>query len=195
VFTGIVQAIGRVRSVDESTLLVEAPAELSGDGYELGESVAVNGCCLTVVASQGALAFDVSPETLRRTSLGNLHAGDPVNLERAMSANGRFGGHVVQGHVDATGEVVSITPQGEFTVLRVRAPREYDRYLIDKGSVTVDGISLTVVEPREAEFDVWLVPHTLEHTNLHSRKPGDTVNLEFDVIAKYVEKMLAPRFG
>ncbi|AIE85372.1 riboflavin synthase [Fimbriimonas ginsengisoli] len=189
-FTGIVQAVGQVRAVEAAALVVDAPPSFGRGGFDLGESVAVNGCCLTVIASDGPLTFDVSPETWRRTSLACLRSSDPVNLERAMSADGRFGGHIVQGHVDATGGIVSLSAQGEFTVLRVQAPAEYDRYLIDKGSITVDGISLTVVEPKEGAFDVWLVPHTLSNTNLHARRPGDGVNLEFDVIAKYVEKLV-----
>lgn len=190
-FTGIVQAVGVVRSIQGAELRVVAPDTFAPDGFELGESIAVNGVCLTVVFSDGVLAFDVSPESFARTSLGDLETGSPVNLERAMSAGGRFGGHVVQGHVDAAGTVVSIEPQGEFVVIRFQAPAEYDRYLIDKGSVTIDGISLTVVEPKNGAFDVWLVPHTLQNTNLHAKRPGDRVNMEFDVIAKYVEKLLA----
>lgn len=194
-FTGIIQAVGTVRGFEGQTLRVSAPSGFAPDGYDLGESIAINGCCLTVIEAEGDIEFELSPETLDRTSLGAVGPGDPVNLERAMTANGRFGGHVVQGHVDATGEIVSITPSGDFVVLRVQAPTEYDRYLIDKGSVTVDGISLTVVEPTEGAFDVWLIPHTLDNTNLRAKKPGDRVNLEFDVIAKYVEKMLQPRLA
>jgi riboflavin synthase len=193
VFTGIIQAKGSVIELTDGVLRVNAPASFAPDGFEIGESIAVNGVCLTVISEDGGLRFDVSPETLRRTSLGDLAPGKSVNLERAMTAHGRFGGHVVQGHVDATGEVVSITPQGNSIVFRFRAPDEYDRYLIDKGSATIDGISLTVVDPKEGAFDVWVIPHTLQETNLGERQPGDRVNLEFDVLAKYVEKLLEAR--
>jgi len=189
-FTGIVQGLGRVSALEEGVIRVAAPEGMAPDGFEVGESVAVNGVCLTVTAEAGALRFDVSPETLQRSSLGNLRVGDVVNMERAMAAGQRFGGHIVQGHVDATGTLVSITPAENSNVYRFQAPAEYDRYLIDKGSVTIDGISLTVVKPENGAFDVWVIPHTLENTNLAGRKPGDRVNLEFDVIARYVEKLV-----
>lgn len=190
-FTGIIEGLGKVRSLSEGTLTVEVARGFENDPWKIGESVAVNGCCLTVVSATDTLAFDLSPETLARTSLGALAPGSTVNLERAMRADGRFGGHIVQGHVDATGAVVSITPAENATIFRFQAPLEFDRYLIEKGSVTVDGISLTVVNLRDAAFDVWIIPHTLQETNLRERKLGDRVNLEFDLIAKYVEK-LAP---
>jgi riboflavin synthase len=190
-FTGIVQAVGKVHRIENLVLEVDAPASFAPEGYDTGESVAVNGCCLTVVA-EAPLRFDLSEETLARTGLGQLRAGDPVNLERAMTARDRFGGHIVQGHVDATGEVLAVEPQEGSTILRFRVPEEYTRYLIDKGSVTIDGISLTVVRPEGDTFEAWIIPHTLENTNLAARQPGDRVNLEFDVIAKYVERLLAP---
>jgi len=191
VFTGIVQAVGKVVSLQSGVLLVDSPGSFAPSGFDLGESIAVNGVCLTVIDSAEGLRFDLSPETIQRTSLGDVRPGDPVNLERAMAADGRFGGHVVQGHVDATGTVVSLTPTDNSVVVRFQAPEKFDRYLIDKGSVTIDGISLTVVRPERGTFDVWVIPHTLENTSLGARTPGDRVNLEFDVIAKYVEKMLA----
>lgn len=190
-FTGIVERVGTVVAISPSRLTVAlegGPAD-----WQMGESVAVNGCCLTVVSTDGGLSFDVSPETLSRTALGDLVPGAPVNLERAMMAGGRFGGHFVQGHVDATGAVVSMMPEGNSTVLVIQAPPEYDRYLIDKGSVTVDGISLTVVSPDRGAFRAWIIPHTLEETNLRARKPGDRVNLEFDVLARYLEKLALAR--
>jgi len=191
-FTGIIGAIGTVDRVAGDAIAVETPAEFCEEGFEIGESIAVNGVCLTVVkAGGGRLSFDVSPETFNRTALQSLSNASRVNLERAMKAGERFGGHIVQGHVDATGSLVSIRPSGEFTVFRFGAPPEFDRYLIDKGSIAIDGISLTVVEPVRGEFDVWIVPHTLQNTNLSSLRPGDEVNLEFDVIAKHVEKLLA----
>lgn len=190
-FTGIVQALGEVRRQENLVLEVDAPEGFAGMGYDEGESIAINGCCLTVVGFD-PLRFDLSEETLARTDLGDLKAGDRVNLERAMTAQARFGGHIVQGHVDATGELVSIEPQEGSSVFRFRIPAEYGRYLIDKGSVTIDGISLTVVRPEGDTFETWIIPHTLANTNLGTRQPGDKVNLEFDVIAKYVERLLAP---
>lgn len=192
-FTGIVENLGTVRSLERGVLLLDAPTP--DEPWKLGESVAVNGVCLTVVSADNGVRFDLSPETLARTALGALKPGSLVNLERAMRADARFGGHIVQGHVDATGEVVSITPSANSVVFRFKAPEEFDRYLIDKGSVTVDGISLTVVEPVGGTFNVWVIPHTLEQTNLAQRQPGDKVNLEFDALAKYVEKLLQARLS
>ena len=190
-FTGIIQALGRVRSLESGVLTLTAPETFAPDGFDLGESIAVNGCCLTIIQAEDSIKFELSPETLARTSLGDLIPGSVVNLERAMTADGRFGGHIVQGHVDTPGTVVSITPSGNSVIYGFQAPFEYDRYLIDKGSVTVDGISLTVVGPKEGKFNVWVIPHTLQETNLGTRSIGDKVNLEFDVIARYVEKMIA----
>lgn len=185
-FTGIIEARGRVVSLTAGRLVVAAPL---GDEVAMGESVAVNGCCLTAVLIGPELAFDLSPETLARTNLGAVSVGDAVNLERAMRADGRFGGHIVQGHVDATGEVAAVTPVEGATILRLRVAAGFERYLIDKGSVTVDGVSLTVVSPRGQEFEAWIIPHTLMETNLGDRRTGDRVNLEFDVLAKYVERL------
>jgi riboflavin synthase len=189
-FTGIIEGIGRVRSVENGVLLLDVVRGFENDPWKIGESVAINGCCLTVVSSEDGLRFDLSPETLVKTSLSDLTLESMVNLERAMRADGRFGGHIVQGHVDATGEVVSITPQQNATVFRFRAPKDLERYMIDKGSITVDGISLTIVDLHGSEFDVWVIPHTLQETNLGDRQPGDRVNLEFDLIAKYVERLV-----
>ncbi len=203
-FTGIIEALGRIQQFELGSLMLQPDRPLGPDPVRLGESIAVNGCCLTVTAiappatanasdreaPSPALRFDLSPETLARTSLGSLGVGAHVNLERAMRADGRFGGHIVQGHVDATGEVVSIRPSGNSTVLRFRVQQGSEKYLIDKGSITVDGISLTLVEPAGSEFDAWIIPHTLTNTNLGERKPGDRVNLEFDVLARYVERLL-----
>ena len=190
-FTGIIQGLGRVVELRDGVLTVAPPDHFAPDGFDIGESIAVNGCCLSVVADRGELKFDLSPETLARTSLGKLIGGSVVNLERAMTASGRFGGHIVQGHVDATGTIESITPTGNSVVYRFQIPPNYDRYLIDKGSISIDGISLTVVQLDAGKFDVWVIPHTLQQTNLGTRKAGDTVNVEFDVIARYVEKMMA----
>jgi riboflavin synthase len=192
VFTGIIEALGRVRSLADGVLIVDLDRALGPDSVVEGESIAINGCCLTVVAPLDPLAlrFDLSPETLSRTSLGQLNSGSNVNIERAMRADGRFGGHIVQGHVDSTGVLVSATPSGNSTIFRFQVPDGDDRYLIDKGSITVDGISLTVVQPDETGFDAWVIPHTLQNTNLGSLKVGDKVNLEYDALARYVEKLL-----
>lgn len=190
-FTGIIERVGAVRSLEGDRLVVD-PGSLDGD-LALGESIAVNGVCLTLVSADRGLAFDVSPETFARTSLGDLKLGSLTNLERALRANARLGGHFVQGHVDATGEVVQVREEGEFFVYEFQAPPEYDRFLIDKGSVAVDGISLTVVRPERGKFEVWVIPHTREHTNLRERGPGDRVNLEFDMLAKYLEKLSGVR--
>jgi riboflavin synthase len=185
-FTGIVEELGRIDSFDAGRLRIAATEVL--DDVRLGDSIAVNGCCLTVVA-HGAdwWEADVSDETVKRTSLARCVSGDPVNLERAVKASDRLGGHLVQGHVDAVGEIIDPVPD-----LRVRVPAGLNRYLVEKGSVTVDGVSLTVVEPLDDGFTVAIIPHTAAVTTLGSKRPGDLVNLEVDVIAKYVERMLAP---
>ena len=192
-FTGIVESLGEVVSRDGGRLEVRPEPHLAPEGLADGESVAVNGCCLTVLPG-GGLRFDLSPETLDRTSLGDLAPGARVNLERATVAGGRLGGHVVQGHVDATGTFEGARPEGNSVVMRFRAPLGYGRYLIDKGSVAIEGVSLTVVRPEGDAFEVWVIPHTLECTNLGALRPGDRVNLEFDVLAKYVERLLEARF-
>ncbi len=163
------------------------------EGSEVGASVAVNGVCLTVVERpEGALAFDLSPETLARTSLGRLRPGQPVNLERPVTLLTRLGGHLVQGHVDGVGEVAALEPDGRGgAVLTVRAPGGLARYLVEKGSVAVDGVSLTVAGTDGDGFRVALIPHTLRATTLGAVRPGDPVNIEVDVIAKYVERLLA----
>jgi riboflavin synthase len=193
-FTGIVQTLGDVFSLEGGVLTMRAPSDWSlGDPLAIGESIAVNGCCLTVVTIDPHLTFDLSPETIERTALGDLSRGDRVNLERAMKPTDRFGGHIVQGHVDGTGMVRAIEEEGNATVIRFAVPPAFERYLIDKGSVAIDGVSLTVVRPVRSEFDVYVIPHTLEATNLGDRRPGDRVNLEFDLIAKYVERLMAQR--
>ncbi|HCE00348.1 MAG TPA: riboflavin synthase [Armatimonadetes bacterium] len=191
-FTGIVQTTGVVRSLESGVLTLDPQEVPGGKPWTIGESVAVNGCCLTVVDASDGLRFDLSEETIRRTSFQRARPGALANLERAMGEGDRFGGHIVQGHVDATGEIVSIRKTDLAWIFRFQAPAEYDRYLIDKGSVCVDGISLTVVEPKDGAFDVWVIPHTFEVTNFRAAQPGDLVNLEFDVIAKYLEKLAQP---
>jgi riboflavin synthase len=195
-FTGIVEETGRVFALRETThgvnLTVEA--DLVTADLAVGDSLAVNGCCLTVTARDAkVLSFDLLAETLRRTNLGQLHEGSDVNLERAMAADGRFGGHIVQGHVDCTARVVSVTQAGGDFRVEVELPGEFARYVCYKGSITIDGISLTVAEVLERSFAVCIIPHTMEVTNLRHRQPGGLVNLEFDLVAKYIERMLAGR--
>jgi len=191
-FTGIVEQIGTVTSVDQTSAahrLVVRGAAL-GD-LAIGASIAVNGVCLTAVEPAGdEVAVDVIPETLSRTNLGRLGVGSQVNLERPMRADGRFDGHVVQGHVDGTGTVTSIRDDEDGTTMRVETGAELMRYIVEKGSITVDGVSLTVAAADETGFEVALIPHTVEVTTLGLRNVGDTVNLETDVLAKYVERLM-----
>ncbi|MGA1363129.1 MAG: riboflavin synthase [Ilumatobacteraceae bacterium] len=184
-FTGIVEELGRVEARNGARLRIGARAVL--EGSDLGASIAVNGCCLTLVASgYDWWETDVSDETFSRTNLGSLSAGDPVNLERPMALGERLGGHLVLGHVDAVGEVVVPAPG-----LVVRLPRDLMRYLVEKGSVTVDGISLTCFNLTDDTFEVAVIPHTMEVTTLGSRKAGDRVNIEMDVLAKHVERLMS----
>jgi riboflavin synthase len=186
VFTGIVEELGRLRSRDGRRFVFEASDVLVD--AKIGDSIAHNGCCLTVVEIGDAwYAVDVVDETLRRTNLGDLRPGDPVNLERPMRANGRFDGHIVQGHVDGTGEVVAPAPDLRIAI----ADRRLLRYLVEKGSITVDGVSLTVVAVLDDGFTVAIIPHTAEVTTLGGRRAGERVNLETDVLAKYVERLLS----
>ena len=190
-FTGIVEELGAVASLEGPRLRISARTILEGVG--LGDSTAVNGCCLTVVAfdvDAGWWEADVSDETFARTSLGRLRVGDPVNLERPVRLADRLGGHLVQGHVDAVGEVVEPVPD-----LRVRMPAELTRYVVEKGSITVDGVSLTVVDALDDGFTVAIIPHTSAVTTLGVRRPGDLVNLEVDVTAKYIEKLVAAQLA
>jgi riboflavin synthase len=180
VFTGLVQAVGRVVGFADGRLIVEAPDAWPGDPWAIGESIAVDGCCLTLIGVEGGLEFDVSHETLARTTFDDLGSGSLVNLERAMKASDRLGGHIVQGHVDTVG--VLLARNGLF-VFEVGA--EYAKYLVDKGSIAVNGVSLTVVQPEGGRFAAALVPHTLAVTNLGGLQPGMGVNVEFDVLAKY----------
>jgi riboflavin synthase len=186
-FTGIVEELGTVRSRDGHRFVFEAEV-VTGDAA-IGDSIAVNGCCLTVVdIDKGWWAADAVDETLARTNLGDLRPGDRVNLERPVRPADRLGGHIVQGHVDTVGEVVSPAPD-----LQVRMPAELTRYVVEKGSITVDGCSLTVVKALPDGFTVAVIPHTAEVTTLGRKGPGDRVNLEVDLVAKYVEKLLESR--
>jgi riboflavin synthase len=195
-FTGIVEELGRVAAVTPNDggarIVIDATTVLAD--AELGASIAVNGCCLTVVAfDEQSWAADAVIETLARTNLGALGAGDQVNLERPVRLADRLGGHLVQGHVDATGSVRSREPQPDgSTLVTIDAPAEVMRYVVHKGSITVDGVSLTVASRRDDAFAVALIPHTLAVTTLGNRPAGATVNLEADLIAKYVEALVAP---
>ena len=192
-FTGLVEETGGVLSLERSgggarltilTSLTAAP----------GDSVCINGCCLTAVEiAPGRLGFDLLAETLRLTNLGNLAPGAPVNLERALAADGRLGGHFVQGHIDGTGEILALEQRGFDHRLEVALPDGFAQYAAYKGSICIDGISLTVAEVSLRSFTVWIIPHTLAVTNLQARRAGDRVNLEFDLLAKYVERMLRVR--
>ncbi len=186
-FTGIVEELGKVSSREGSRLRIEARTVLEGSG--LGASIAVNGCCLTVVATDSASWWeaDVSEETYSRTNLGRLSPGDPVNLERPMALGERLGGHIVLGHVDAVGTVVESAPN-----LVVRIPRELMHLIVEKGSVTVDGISLTAYDLTSDTFRVAVIPHTQAVTTLGVRRPGEQVNIEMDVLAKHVERLMQP---
>lgn len=188
-FTGIVEEVGRVVSISGDGMTVRAERVMSD--LKLGDSIAVNGACLTAVSlSGGEFSVDLSPETMRRTALGDLTAGGAVNLERALSASDRMGGHIVQGHVDATGSVASMEREGDSTVLEIAAPEGLMRYIVEKGFIAVDGISLTVVKVGNAAFTLAVIPYTLRNTNLGTLSAGARVNLEADILAKYVENLL-----
>jgi riboflavin synthase len=197
-FTGIIEGIGTVISIERASehahVTVSARPSLL-EGVALGDSIAVNGVCLTVVdQTETTLSFDAVYETMRRTSLGHLATGDFINFERSMAANGRFGGHIVQGHVDNTGTVASIRQVDNSFVIYIDVPRDLMKYIVSKGSITVDGISLTVVDAEDRTFSVSIIPHTWENTNLSQRRAGDPVNIETDIIGKYVERMMASQF-
>jgi riboflavin synthase len=193
VFTGIVEELGVVEALEDQgdaiRLTVRGP-HVTVDA-RLGDSISVNGCCLTVAVRDGEkFTADVMRETLDKTSLGVLQPGSRVNLERAVTAQTRLGGHIVQGHVDGTGHVLRRTPSEHWELVEISLPGDLARYLVDKGSITVDGISLTVVTAGPASFTVSLIPETLARTTLGVKQEGDTVNLEVDVIAKYVERLI-----
>jgi riboflavin synthase len=192
-FTGIVERVGTVAAVADAgglrRLTIEVGEALGA--IEIGDSIAVNGVCLTAVAAgEGRVAVEAVPETLERSNLGRLGAGDPVDLERPVPAGGRLDGHIVQGHVDGVGTVRSITSEGESRRVWIDAPDRLHRYFVEKGSVAVDGVSLTVSAVDGGGFEVVLIPHTLEATVFGVRRTGDAVNLEVDVLAKYVERLL-----
>lgn len=197
-FTGIVEELGEVIGWedlgDAARLTVRGPLVTSDASH--GDSIAVNGVCLTVVTTgEGSFTADVMRESLDRSALGALAVGSRVNLERAVRLSDRLGGHLVQGHVDGTGEIVSRTPSEHWEVVRITLPPELDRYVVEKGSITVDGVSLTVSLIGTGFFEVSLIPTTLDLTTLGTKAPGDLVNLEVDITAKYVEKLLKGRLG
>ena len=195
-FTGIVEEVGEIVDAQRraDVLVVRVHARTVTSGLCRGASIAVNGCCLTAVETgPDGFTCDLTQETLDRTGFAErLVPGTLVNLERPMRADGRFDGHIVQGHVDGVGEILALERSGEAALLSVAVPSPLERYLVEKGSIAVDGISLTVAALRPRGFSVAVIPYTLDHTNLRAARPGDRVNLEIDVIAKYVERLIAP---
>ncbi|MFA5057008.1 MAG: riboflavin synthase [Opitutaceae bacterium] len=195
-FTGIVEEAGQVGSfqLGKAAWKLVIAADQAREGVAVGDSIAVNGCCLTVVQAAGRnLQFDVLEETRRLTNFSALKPGALVNLERSLRFDGKVGGHFVTGHIDGLGTIEVLEPRGQDYYIRVRAPAGSGRYLIHKGSIAIDGISLTVAEVAGDVVAVWLIPHTIEVTNLREKRAGDLVNLEFDLLGKYVEKLLALR--
>jgi riboflavin synthase len=196
-FTGIIEFMGEVESLahtpEGGRLVVRAP-EVIAAGLHIANSIAVNGCCLTVVECDAAtFAADLSGETLRRTSFGEMKAGTRINLEKPLSAGKEFGGHFVQGHVDGVGRVTSVVPEGENWWLSVRVPEELGRYVAMKGSIAIDGISLTVAGWHDGIVDIAIIPFTWTHTNVQDMTPGDPANVEVDILAKYVERLILAR--
>jgi len=193
-FTGIVEEVGTVASCGDYGLTVSAGQVM--EDLKLGDSIAVNGTCLTVVELDGdTFRVDLAPETLRRTSLGELSEGSVANLERPLAASDRLGGHIVQGHVDGAGRIMSIRPEGDCYIFRVRVPRRLMPYVVEKGFIAVDGISLTVVKRGAASFTISVIPYTFSHTNLKEKSVGSRVNLEVDILAKYVESLMSRQAG
>lgn len=193
-FTGLVEEVGECQWLRQTSSAIQLTllAKKVTAGLRTGDSVAVNGCCLTVTAHRREqVVFDLLDETLQRTNLGKLRPGSPVNLERALAADGRLGGHFVQGHVDGVGSVIAVGPRGADLKLEVEFPPEFARYVAWKGSITINGVSLTVAEVADRSLAVWLIPHTRKMTNLDQLAVGDAVNLEFDILAKYAERVLA----
>ena len=193
-FTGIVEEVGRVARLADYRLVINARQTL--EDVSLGDSIAVNGACLTVVGfDDESFAVDLAPETLRRTSLGQAGPGAAVNLERALAANGRMGGHIVQGHVDGTGVITRLTPEADCYIMEIDAPESLAPYIVEKGFIAVDGISLTVVQKAVRRFTISVIPFTMQNTNLEERAVGDKLNLEADILAKYVESLLEAKFS
>jgi riboflavin synthase len=194
-FTGIIEGVGSIKEIerdeDHARLVVSVEKDLLSDAH-LGDSISVNGVCLTAVElEENTVSFDAVYETMRRSSLGYLAVGDQVNIERAMKADSRFGGHMVQGHVDAVGTIASIRQHDNSFSIFIDVPRDLMRYIVSKGSISVDGISLTVVDADDRTFSVAIIPHTWEHTNLSERVAGDAVNIETDIVGKYIERIVS----
>ena len=188
-FTGIIEEVGHVARIGGGSLVIDCQKVL--EDVHLGDSIAVNGVCLTVTRfDRSSFTADVMPETVRRTSLAELKKGSPVNLERALTLASRLGGHIVSGHIDGTGEIVKFADEGNAILMTISADSSLLRYIVEKGSVALDGISLTVAAVTDSDFTVSLIPHTREVTNLGSKKVGSSINIEADVLGKYVEKML-----
>jgi riboflavin synthase len=197
-FTGLVEESGTVLecTLDGQTARLTISAPLCSVGAQIGDSLAINGCCLTMVAQEGErLTFEAIPETLARTNLGSLRPGDAVNLERPLSVGARLGGHFVQGHIDGVGTVLAVRPEENAVVMEIGAPPELRRYIVTKGSITVDGVSLTVAAVGQESFTVWTIPHTRAVTTLGRRNVGDRVNLECDLLGRYIERLLEERGG
>ncbi len=198
-FTGITEHVGIIESLERGDEGGRLRVSLSGarelaKEMKLGDSISVNGCCLTVVEfTQKSFSADLSGETLRRTAFGEKKSGDPVNLERPLAATARLGGHFVQGHVDGVGRITRLVPEGENWWFSVRVPEDLRRYVAEKGSIAVDGISLTVARWQEGVADIAIIPFTYKHTNVHAMAANDAVNIETDILAKYVESLLAAR--
>ena len=195
-FTGIIEEVGTIRNIrtGADTCVLTVTAEKILSDVHIGDSIAVNGTCLTVCKfDKNSFSADVMPETMRRTNLGTLNPGSAVNLERAMSANGRFGGHIVSGHIDGTGQIKSLKKEGNAVWVQISAKPEILKYIVEKGSIAIDGISLTVAKVSGQDFSVSVIPHTGAETTLLHKKTGDIVNLECDIIAKYVEKLCSVR--
>lgn len=196
-FTGIIEETGQVLAIAPSatSIRLTLQAKLTAKGARIGDSLAVNGCCLTIVKIKrgGLLEFDLLRETWERTNFKNLEIGSALNLERSLAIGGRLHGHFVTGHIDGTGEIVALEKRGADWVLEIRPPRGLLRYLVFKGAIAVDGISLTVAEVLKDRFRIWIIPHTYKATALRERKPGSLVNLEADMLAKYAETLLAAR--
>jgi riboflavin synthase len=198
VFSGIIEDLGTVKSLKptDKGALITIGTHLSAARIRIGDSIACSGACLTVVAKgRGTLSMDVSAETLRRTALGGLKAADPINLERSLTLGTLLNGHLVSGHVDGVGKIVSIRPEGDSRLFTFEVAPEQARYLVEKGSVAVDGISLTVFDVKGGRFTCALIPHTLKVTTLGSKRPGDAVNIESDLLAKYIERFVTQRNG
>lgn len=197
-FSGIVEDLGKVESLKptQKGALITVGTRLPSAKIKIGDSIAVNGACLTVVTkTRGALSMEVSAETLRRTTLGALKPGDPINLERSLTLASLLNGHLVSGHVDGLGKIVSIKPEGDSQLFTFKVRPEQARYLVEKGSVAVDGISLTVFDVRRRRFSCALIPHTLKVTTLGTKQPGAPVNIESDMMAKYIERFVTQQNG